>query len=57
MLKFSQKEFTTKDFYGQRQITDLLQIDANKVVRSLIRCHAIMEKTVVTLWAINLMRH
>ena len=27
MLKFGQKEDTTKDFYGQRQITDLFTID------------------------------
>ena len=32
MLKFGQKEVTTKDFYGQRQITDLFTIDKNKVV-------------------------
>ena len=34
MLKFGQKEVTTKDFYGQRQITGLLTIDVNKVVVS-----------------------
>ena len=34
MLKFGQKEVTTKDFYGQRQITDILTIDVNKVVAS-----------------------
>ena len=34
MLKFGQKEVTTKDFYGQRQITDLFTIDVNKVVVS-----------------------
>ena len=34
MLKFGQKEVTTKDFQGQRQITDLFTIDANKVVVS-----------------------
>ena len=34
MLKFGQKEVTTKDFYGQRQITDLFTIDENKVVVS-----------------------
>ena len=34
MLKFGQKEVTTKDFCGQRQITDLLTIDVNKVVVS-----------------------
>ena len=34
MLKFGQKEVTTKDFYGQRQVTDLLTIDVNKVVVS-----------------------
>ena len=31
MLKFGQKEVTTKDFYGQRQITDIFTIDVNKV--------------------------
>ena len=34
MLKFGQKEVRTKDFYGQRQITDILMIDVNKVVVS-----------------------
>ena len=34
MLKFGEKEFTTKDFYGQRQITDLFTIDISKVVVS-----------------------
>ena len=34
MLKFGQKQVTTKDFYGQRQITDILTIDLNKVVVS-----------------------
>ena len=34
MLKFGQKEVTTKYFYGQRQITDLFIIDINKVVVS-----------------------
>ena len=32
MLKFGQKEVTTKDFYGQRQITDIFTIDVNKIV-------------------------
>ena len=32
MLKFGQKELTTKDFYRQRQITDIFTIDVNKVV-------------------------
>ena len=31
MLKFGQKEVTTKDFYRQRQITDIFTIDVNKV--------------------------
>ena len=48
MLKFSQKEVTTKDFYGQREITDLFTIDINKGW-SLIRYHATMEKTVLIL--------
>ena len=34
MLKFGQKEVTTKDFYGQRQITDIFTIDLNKLVIS-----------------------
>ena len=34
MLKFRQKEVTTKDFYGQRQITDIFMIDVNKLVIS-----------------------
>ena len=34
MLKFGQKEVRTKYFYGQRQITDILMIDVNKVVVS-----------------------
>ena len=34
MLKFGQKEVTTKDFYGQVQITDVFTIDINKVVVS-----------------------
>ena len=34
MLKFGQKEVTTKDFYEQRQITDVFIIDVNKVVVS-----------------------
>ena len=32
MFKFGQKEVTTKDFYGQRQITDIFTIDVNKLV-------------------------
>ena len=34
MLKFGQKEVTTKDFYGQRQITNIFMININKVVVS-----------------------
>ena len=34
MLKFGQKDVTTKDFYGQRQTTDIFTIDVNKVVVS-----------------------
>ena len=34
MLKFGQKEVTTKDFYGQRQITDIFTIDVNRSVVS-----------------------
>ena len=34
MFKFGQKDVTTKDFYGQRQIIDLFTIDVNKLVIS-----------------------
>ena len=34
MLKFGQKEVSTKDFYGQRQIIDIFTIHVNKVVVS-----------------------
>ena len=34
MLKFGKKEVTTKDFYGQRQITDIFMMDVNKLVMS-----------------------
>ena len=34
MLNFGQKEVTTKDFYRQRQITDIFTIDVNKLVVS-----------------------
>ena len=34
MLKFGQKEVTSKDFYGQRQITDIFTMDVNKLVVS-----------------------
>ena len=34
MLRFGQKDFTTKDFYGQGQITDIFTIDVNKVMVS-----------------------
>ena len=34
MLKFGQKEVTTKDFCGQRQITDIFTMDVNKLVVS-----------------------
>ena len=34
MLKFSQKEVTANDFYGQRQITDIFTMDVNKLVVS-----------------------
>ena len=33
-MKFRQKEVKTRDFYGRRQITDLLPIDVNKVLIS-----------------------
>ena len=34
MFKFGQKEVINKDFYGQRQITEIFTIDVNKVVVS-----------------------
>ena len=34
MLKFGQKEVTTKDFYRKRQITNIFMIDINKLVVS-----------------------
>ena len=34
MFKFGEKEVTTKDFYGQRQITDIFTMDVNKLVIS-----------------------
>ena len=34
MFKFGQKEVTAKDFYRQRQITDILTINGNRVVVS-----------------------
>ena len=34
MLNFSQKEVTSKDFYRQRQITDIFTIYVNRVVIS-----------------------
>ena len=34
MLKFGQKEVTTKDFYGQTKITDIFTMDVNKLVIS-----------------------
>ena len=34
LLIFGQKKVTTKDFYGQRIITDIFTIDVNKLVVS-----------------------
>ena len=34
MLKFGQKEATTKDCYGQRQTTNIFTIDVNRLVTS-----------------------
>ena len=48
MLKFGQKEVTTKDFYGKSQITDIFTIDETRWW-PLIRYHAIMERTAVIL--------
>ena len=33
-MKLGQKEVKTKDFYGQRQITDIFTINVNRVVIS-----------------------
>ena len=53
MLKFGQKEVTTKEFYGQRQITDIFTINVNKLVISdKVPC---MEKIVIILQAITSM--
>ena len=34
MFKFRQKEVTAKDFYGQREMTDMFAVNVNKVVVS-----------------------
>ena len=34
MFKFSKKEVRTKDFYGQRQITDIFTINVNRLMVS-----------------------
>ena len=34
LFKFGEKEVASKDFYTQRQITDILTINVNKVVFS-----------------------
>ena len=34
MFKLGQKEVTAKDFYGQKQITDISTIDVNNVMVS-----------------------
>ena len=39
MFKFRQKEVAAKDFYKQRQITDIFTIDVNKVVVSVKVSH------------------
>ena len=49
MFRFGQKEVAAKDFYGQRQITDIFTNDVNKVVVKVIRCHVIIERTAVIL--------
>ena len=43
MFKFGEKE-VCKDFYKQRQISDIFTIDVNKVVVS-TKYHVIMERT------------
>ena len=39
MFKFRQNEVTAKDFYKQRQITDIFMININKVVISAKASH------------------
>ena len=40
MFKFGQLEVTSKDFYRQRQITDIFTIDVNKLVLSdIVSCN------------------
>ena len=34
MFKYGQKEVTSKDFYGRRQITDIFTIGVNKLMVS-----------------------
>ena len=47
-LNFGQKEVTTKDFYRQRQITDIFTIDVNRIaVSDKVSCS--MERNVVIL--------
>ena len=47
-VEIRSKEVTAKDFYRQRQIPYIFTIDVNKVV-SLVKCHAVMERTAVIL--------
>ena len=57
MFKFDQKEVTAKDFYKQRQITDISMIDVNKVaVSDKVACNN-GKDTAVILWVIKLMKH
>ena len=40
MLKFGHREVTTRDFYGQRQITDIFAINVNRpVVSDKVSCN------------------
>ena len=58
MLKSGQKEVTTKDCYGQRQITDIFTIGINKlVVSDKVPANIIMEKIIVILYDIRSMRY
>ena len=49
MFKSGQKEVTDKDFYKQRQITDIFRINVKIRWWFLIKCHALMERAAVIL--------
>ena len=54
MLKFGQKEVTTKDVYRQRQITVILTIDVNKVVISdKVPCNNVKDCRYILLYQVD----